>query len=121
MALDVDVLIVGMGPVGATLAALLGDLGVRTLVVEREREVYPMPRAAHFDHEAMRLFQQLGIAEAVREHARPAPPYEFRARDGHVLMKFDAPAAVSSSGWRNSYMFHQPGLENALRAKAAAS
>jgi len=121
MTLDVDVLIVGMGPVGATLAALLGDLGVRTLVVDKEREVYPMPRAAHFDHEAMRLFQQLGIAGAVREHARPAPPYEFRAGDGRVLMRFDASAAASSSGWRNSYMFHQPGLENTLRAKVAAA
>ena len=119
--MDVDVLIVGLGPVGATLAALLGDLGVRTLVVEKEPAVYPMPRAAHFDHEAMRLFQQLGIAEAVSQHARPAPVYEFRAADGRLLMRFDAPATEASSGWRASYMFHQPGLEHALRAKVAAS
>ena len=117
--MDVDVLIVGLGPVGATLAGLLGDVGVRTLVVERDREVYPLPRAAHFDHEIMRLFQQLGIAEAVLEHARPAPLSEFRAADGQVLMVFDGPAKTGASGWRASYMFHQPGLEHALRAKVA--
>lgn len=117
--MDVDVLIVGLGPVGATLAALLGDAGVRTLVVERDGEVYPLPRAAHFDHEIMRLFQQLGIAEAVMAHARPAPLYEFRAADGRVLMVFDGPAKTGASGWRASYMFHQPGLEHALRAKVA--
>ncbi|MBI1197031.1 MAG: bifunctional 3-(3-hydroxy-phenyl)propionate/3-hydroxycinnamic acid hydroxylase [Phenylobacterium sp.] len=120
MAADCDVLIVGMGPVGAALAALLGDLGVRTLVVERDREVYPLPRAAHFDHEAMRLFQQLGIAEDVLAHARPVPDYEFRAADGQLLMRFDAPAGRPGAGWRSGYMFHQPGLENALRAKVAA-
>jgi 3-(3-hydroxy-phenyl)propionate hydroxylase len=117
--MDVDVLIVGLGPVGATLAALLGDLGVRTLVVEKDTQVYPLPRAAHFDHEIMRLFQQLGIHEAVTAHARPAPAYEFRAADGRMLMKFDAPAQLASSGWRASYMFHQPGLEHALRDKLA--
>jgi 3-(3-hydroxy-phenyl)propionate hydroxylase len=121
MSMDVDVLIVGLGPVGATLAALLGDAGVKVLVVEKEAQVYPLPRAAHFDHEAMRLFQQLGIAEAVSRHARPAPVYEFRAGDGRLLMRFDAPAAKASSGWQASYMFHQPGLENALRAKVAAA
>lgn len=118
-AMDTDVLIVGLGPVGAALAALLGDLGVRTLVVEKDQEVYPLPRAAHFDHEIMRLFQQLGVAEAVMAHARPAPVYEFRAADGAVLMLFDGPAKTASSGWRASYMFHQPGLENALRARLA--
>jgi len=117
--MEVDVLIVGLGPVGATLACLLGDLGVKTLVVEKDAEIYPLPRAAHFDHEAMRLFQQLGVAEAVGRHARPAPAYEFRAGDGRLLMRFDAPAAKASSGWQASYMFHQPGLENALRAKLA--
>jgi len=117
--MDVDVLVVGLGPVGATLAALLGDLGVRTLVVEKDSQVYPLPRAAHFDHEAMRLFQQLGIAEAVMVHARPAPVYEFRAADGRMLMRFDGPAQQAASGWRASYMFHQPGLELALRGKLA--
>ena len=118
---DVDVLIVGLGPVGAALAGLLGDLGVRTLVVEKEAAVYPLPRAAHFDHEVMRLFQQLGIAETVLAHARPAPAYEFRAADGQLLMRFGASDSEGPHGWRASYMFHQPGLELALRDKLASS
>ncbi|MBL8773386.1 MAG: bifunctional 3-(3-hydroxy-phenyl)propionate/3-hydroxycinnamic acid hydroxylase [Phenylobacterium sp.] len=119
MSRSVDVLIVGMGPTGATLAALLGDLGVKTLVIEKDTEVYPLPRAAHFDHEIMRLFQQLGVAEAVARHARPAPAYEFRAADGQLLMRFDSTASATPSGWRASYMFHQPGVELALRDRLA--
>ncbi|MDR3507331.1 MAG: FAD-dependent monooxygenase, partial [Caulobacteraceae bacterium] len=76
-AFDCDVLIVGLGPVGAGLAALLSRQGVSTIAVDKDTEVYPLPRAAHFDHEIMRLFQQLGIAEAVLKHARVAPAYEF--------------------------------------------
>jgi 3-(3-hydroxy-phenyl)propionate hydroxylase len=35
-----DVILVGFGPTGATLANLLGRQGVRTLVIERAPEVY---------------------------------------------------------------------------------
>lgn len=118
--LTCDVLIVGLGPVGATLAALLGDAGVDVLAIDKSTEVYPLPRAAHFDHEIMRVFQQLGIAEAVLEHAQPATGYEFRSASGEVLLSLDTrPDAFAPSGWASGYMFNQPGLERALRAKLA--
>ena len=52
-----DILIVGFGPVGATMANLLARRGLRVGVVEAEREIYDKPRALTFDHEAMRVFQ----------------------------------------------------------------
>jgi 3-(3-hydroxy-phenyl)propionate hydroxylase len=111
---ECDVLVVGLGPVGATLAALLGQQGVRTIAIDRDTAVYPLPRAVHFDHEIMRLFQALGVAEEVRRHARDLPAYEFRAADGGLLMRLD-PAPETPSGWGSGYMFHQPSLEMALR------
>ena len=36
-----DVVVAGLGPSGAVAAALLGQAGVRTLVVDRSPEVYP--------------------------------------------------------------------------------
>ncbi len=115
-----DVLIVGLGPVGATLAALLGDAGVEVLAIDKSTEVYPLPRAAHFDHEIMRVFQQLGIAEDVLKHAQPATGYEFRSAAGEVLLSLDThPEAFAPSGWASGYMFNQPGLEHALRGKLA--
>jgi len=116
---DGDVLIVGLGPTGAVLAGLLGAHGVRVIVVERDLDIYPLPRAAHFDHEIMRVYQQLGVGEAVLEHARPAPAYEFRAADGTVLLRMDASSRPSPSGWATGYMFHQPGVERAVRTKLA--
>ncbi|WP_439814746.1 bifunctional 3-(3-hydroxy-phenyl)propionate/3-hydroxycinnamic acid hydroxylase MhpA [Zavarzinia sp. CC-PAN008] len=113
-AFDCDVLVVGLGPVGAALAALLAQQGIATIAIERETAIHPLPRAVHFDHEIMRLFQQLGIAEQVRRHARDLPPYEFRSADGTLLMRLE-PAARTPSGWGSGYMFHQPSLEAALR------
>jgi 3-(3-hydroxy-phenyl)propionate hydroxylase len=118
-ALECDVLIVGLGPVGATLAALLGRRGVNAIAIERDIAVYPLPRAVHFDHEIMRLFQGLGIAEQVLRHARDLPAYEFRAASGELLMRLD-PSLETASGWGSGYMFHQPGLETALRDVLAA-
>ncbi|MEL0303971.1 MAG: FAD-dependent monooxygenase, partial [Rhodobiaceae bacterium] len=57
---DHDVVIVGLGPTGATLANILGEYGLDVLVLEREESVYPLPRAVHFDDEAMRVFQSIG-------------------------------------------------------------
>jgi 3-(3-hydroxy-phenyl)propionate hydroxylase len=121
MTKDTDVLVIGLGPVGAMLSALLAQRGVRVIAIDRDKDVYPLPRAAHFDHEIMRLFQQLGIADDVLAHARPAPAYEFHTAKGEALLRFELSARPSLSGWPQSFMFHQPGMENALRARIAGS
>jgi 3-(3-hydroxy-phenyl)propionate hydroxylase len=118
---DCDLLVVGLGPVGAALAALLVQQDLSVIAVDKDVDVYPMPRAAHFDHEIMRLFQQLGVADEVLRHARVPPAYEFRNAAGEVLMRFELDHGPSPSGWPASFMFHQPGLENALRARVDAA
>ena len=113
-AFDCDVLVVGLGPVGAALSALLARRGVSVIAIERDTVVYPLPRAVHFDHEIMRLLQQLGVADEVGRHATANPGYEFRTADGQLLLSF-APEMETASGWASGYMFHQPSLERALR------
>ncbi len=56
-----DVIVVGLGPTGATLANLLGRAGLRVLALDRYHEPYPLPRAIHFDDEVMRIFQTAGL------------------------------------------------------------
>ena len=116
-AYDCDVLIIGLGPVGAMLGTLLAQSGISTIAVEKDHEVYPLPRAAHFDHEVMRIFQAAGVADAVLPHTRPAAAYEFRSASGEILLSFGSPTSTAS-GWAQGYMFHQPAVENALRAAA---
>lgn len=117
-AASTGVLIAGMGPVGAALAALLAQQGVAVIACERETEVYRLPRAAHFDAEIMRLFQQLGIAEAMLPHSRPIGGYDFINAAGEMLMQFAA-SPETAQGWASGYLFHQPALEGLLRDRLA--
>ena len=116
---DAEVLVVGLGPVGSTLTALLAQRGVNVIAIERDATIYPLPRAVHFDHEIMRLFQQMGVADEVARHTRPLPTYEFRAADGGLLMSLP-PSRETPSGWGPGYMFHQPSLEGVLRDLVAS-
>ncbi len=114
-----DVLVVGLGPTGAVLAALLAEQGLHVLAIERDIEVYRLPRAAHFDAEIMRVFQRLGIADAILPETRPLRVYEFRNAAGDILMRFEYDKPLAASGWEPSYLFHQPTMDRALRARLA--
>lgn len=86
---DCDVLIAGGGPTGVTLAILLARRGVSVIVAEEEAAIYPLPRAAHIDHEGMRILQAAGVAEAVMQTARRASRYDFLNAKGEVLLRFE--------------------------------
>src|SRR5262245_21021304 len=72
-----DVAIVGYGPTGATLAGLLGRYGLRVGVIEKTTGIYAQPRAVGFDHDAMRLFQRIGVAEALAPYVAPFRDGEY--------------------------------------------
>lgn len=112
---DVDVAIVGYGPVGATLANLLSGQGVSVAVFERDAAPYSLPRAVHFDDEVMRVFQAAGLAEPILASTHVSPGMKFVNARGELLIDWPRPMQVGPQGWHASYRFHQPALEQALR------
>ncbi|MBK9180225.1 MAG: bifunctional 3-(3-hydroxy-phenyl)propionate/3-hydroxycinnamic acid hydroxylase [Acidimicrobiales bacterium] len=112
----VDVAVVGVGPVGATALNLLGQAGLHAEGFELGTDVFTLPRAAHFDAEVMRVFQGLGLADAVRPATTEVVGMHFVDADGRTLLAFDAPDQPGPHGWPAGFMFYQPDLERALRA-----
>jgi flavoprotein hydroxylase len=118
MGFDADVAIVGYGPVGNTLAILLGQLGRSVVVLERWPEPYPLPRAVHFDHEVGRILQSCGIGEELRSTTEPGEIYEWCNAAGQTLLRFGR-IGDGPSGWPLSSMFNQPTLEALLDRRAS--
>ena len=97
-ALDYDVALVGYGPVGQTAAALLGDAGHRVGVFERFGCLYDLPRAIHFDHEIMRVWQQLGIVDELEHDLLPIHEYRWFGADGEPIMTMRAQSPRRRAG-----------------------
>ncbi len=98
---------------GATLGILLAQRGRRVIVLERQAQPYPLPRAVHLDGEAARILQGCGIGPDLGVITEPAEVYEWRTADGRVLLRFGR-IGRDESGWPQSLMFHQPDLEGLL-------
>lgn len=114
---DCDVLIVGGGPTGVTLALIAARYGASVIVCEREAEIYPLPRAAHVDHEVMRIFQSVGAADAIAATSRTTTHYDFLTASGEILLRFEGSDRVGPGGWPSANMIHQPSVERVLRGE----
>jgi 2-polyprenyl-6-methoxyphenol hydroxylase-like FAD-dependent oxidoreductase len=79
---DPDVLIVGAGPVGLTLAIDLAWRGIAVTVVEtRARAAPPEPKCNHVAARTMEIFRRLGIADKIRNAGLPADyPHDISYR-----------------------------------------
>ncbi|MFI9383328.1 FAD-dependent monooxygenase [Kutzneria sp. NPDC052558] len=95
---EAEVLIVGGGPVGLTARALLDRWGVRTLLVEKHRELSPFPRSRLVNVRTMEIFRRLGIADTVRDRAFAPEFGRVRFRDTLLNRDFATAAMIGVNG-----------------------
>jgi len=82
------VLIVGCGPVGATLANILRLKGYSVAIFDRDHDVFVAPRAMQLDAESCRIFQSIGIQERLEvEDAQPANRHIFVNEEREPLLE----------------------------------
>lgn len=112
---DPDVLVIGLGPVGAVFAALCAKQGLSVLVIERDTEIYKQPRAIVIDYEVMRQLNLIGCADGVLQNSKPSEGYQFVNKDWQVLMKRDRPPVMAPTGYHFANLFHQPSMERVVR------
>ncbi len=103
---DVDVVVVGAGPVGLTLANILGLQGVRTLVVDERATLIDYPRGVGLDDESLRTFQAIGLVDRILPHTVPNQILRFVDAKRRVLAEMAPPDA--RFGWPKRNGFVQP-------------
>ncbi|MGY4711648.1 bifunctional 3-(3-hydroxy-phenyl)propionate/3-hydroxycinnamic acid hydroxylase [Mycolicibacterium sp. CBM1] len=103
---DVDVVVVGAGPVGMTLANILGIQGVRVLIAEERDALIDYPRGVGLDDEALRSFQSIGVVDAVLPHTVPNQILRFFDGKRRLLAEMAPPDA--RFGWPKRNGFVQP-------------
>lgn len=114
---DCDVLVCGLGPVGALLALLLGRRGISVIVVERAPEPYPLPRAAVVDDEVLRIFQSAGVVAEVLADAQIQEEVSFVTVGGRKILLLRPVDGIQ--GHPPLVSINQPSLERTLGAALA--
>ena len=111
--LDAQVVVVGAGPCGVTLANHLGMHGIRTVLIERSRDILDYPRAVGVDDEALRSWQAVGLAEETLRDMIQNVPARYHNSKGRCFA--EVRPSAQPFGWPRRNIFMQPLTERALR------
>ena len=109
---DTDVLIVGAGPVGLTLANLLGRYGQKVTLIEARDDLVDYPRGVGMDDESLRTIQAMGLVDEVTQHTVPQHIMRLVNGKGQVLVTNDP--AGGEFGWPRKHGFVQPLVDREL-------
>jgi len=108
-----QVVIVGGGPNGITLANYMGMYGIDTVVLEVEKDILPYPRAVGMDDEAMRVLQTVGMAEpCINDMIQNVPLRYYNARG---VCFAEVKPQTRKYGWPMRNIFMQQLTEATLR------
>jgi 3-(3-hydroxy-phenyl)propionate hydroxylase len=108
-----DVAVIGYGPTGATAANLLGQLGLKVVVIERDPDIYGRARAISTDEEVMRIWQSIGLADRLQQDMLPDRPLNFVDAAGVPFI--DLKIAPRGTGHPPQQFLYQPAVDEVLR------
>ena len=111
------VIIVGAGPTGLTLAALLARYGTEVLVIERNAQTVQEPRAVSIDDESLRTMQSVGIINELVPHIVFGYGSEYFSPRGRRFLTVKPTTLEYGYPRRNA--FRQPVLEKMLQDNLA--
>ena len=114
-----EVIIVGYGPLGQLCGLLLSKLGVKTAIIERKKDVNPLPRASVVDGESLRFTNTINIYSEIKNLFNTPEFLDYSLPNGKIIQR--SIVRETSDGYTNVSTFYQPDLEVALRKKVSES
>ena len=108
-----DVAIIGYGPTGATAANLLGRLGLKVVVIERDPDIYLRARAISIDEEVMRVWQSVGLSDRLQQDMLHGQPIAFVDAKGKPFIEWTI--KPQGSGHPPQQFIYQPAVDTVLR------
>lgn len=110
---EVDVAVIGAGPVGLMMANLLGHSGVETALLEGSEGLRGIPRAIAYDAETLRSLAMVGLFDEIAPELVQGPLVRHINARGRTLMEMH-PLACGPHGHSTLGTFYQPQFEKVL-------
>lgn len=112
MNVQTEILIIGAGPTGLTLANLLGMQGIKTTLVEARDALIDYPRAVGIDDESLRAMQTIGLVDKVLVHTVPDQQVRIVNGKGKIIAGINP--TTREFGWPRRNGFVQPLVDRVL-------
>lgn len=107
-----DVIIIGAGPAGLSLANLLGIQGVEVVVLEQLQSLIDYPRGVGIDDESLRSLQTMGLVHEALPYTTPS--HIMRLVNGKGQMITEIRPSTNEFGWSRRNAFIQPEVDRVL-------
>ena len=114
-----DVVIIGGGPVGCLMSILLSDMGLRSVLVERDIDPYQLPRAIVMDDEIQRMLYDHGMGEWLSKNTSRLEAADFVNEQGEQIIGTTVPE-LGLQGVPPVVCHYQPDLDAMLRREVEA-
>jgi 3-(3-hydroxy-phenyl)propionate hydroxylase len=117
---DSDVVVAGLGPVGATAALTLAEAGKKVTVFEQSGELESDPsesRASTFHPPTLEILDDLGVADELHQVGLISDTYQHRDRTHGLIAHFDLGVIAEDTRFPYRLQSEQRNLVEIIRRK----
>ena len=113
-----DAIVVGLGPVGSFMALKLEKYGLKVLAIDKEKDIYPLPRAVSISDQGMRMHQSLDLEKIYYKNSDTPGGAGFVDENLEFIGEpLTMKGLNTPNGWPPMRFFHQPYTDKEIRNK----